>query len=159
MLINSLWTATLIATATNADGVEATIDLLFGDWVSDWAYKKEGGATYDDSNVDFFTSISGTISFDDNGDEFSIDGFKGGYALQYGEGASAKDPVFLGASAWITDCNSLNTGTCLTDASSHWDLNLKLVEQPVPLPGSLVLFGTGLIGFGLVKKRKATKAR
>lgn len=154
---SSQWTGALNATAINADGIAATINLLLGDWVSDWSYKRERGAKYDEENVDFFTSISGTIQFADSGEMFTIDGFKGPFAFQYGSGASAKDPVFFGASAWITDCNKLNAEDCLTDTSSHWDLNLQLSSpvRTVPLPSSLVLFGSALIGLGLVKRRRS----
>ncbi len=145
------WFAYLNATAINPAGTTAGIHITFGEWQHDHQYKQEGGAIYGVNNVDFFTSILGTITIGE--DTYDIDGFAEGYAFQYGMGANAKNPDVFGASAWIQSCISGTDGECMD--SHHWDLNLSLT--PVPIPGSLILFGSALFAFGSIKR--SAKAR
>ncbi len=145
------WYAELTATATNPQNVVADIDLRFDDWAYGHSYKQEGGAPYDITKVDFFTSILGTITI--NSLIYDIDGFAGGYAFQYGIGANAKDPLALGASAWIKSCTDGAATNLVCMNSSHWDLNLEI--SPVPVPAAIWLFGTALVGFvGISRRRK-----
>ena len=147
------WYAELTATAINPQNVEANIAIRFDDWADGHSYKQEGGAPYDINQVDFFTKILGVITIDNV--DYDIDGFAGGYAFQYGLGANAKDPNVLGASAWIRSCtDGTATGLACMD-SHHWDLNLEI--SPVPVPAAAWLFGTALIGFiGLSRRRNIT---
>ncbi|MCH9699010.1 MAG: hypothetical protein K0U68_12985 [Gammaproteobacteria bacterium] len=146
------WTATLVAKATNPQGLEADINLAFNNWTTDYNYKQEGGLPYNPANVDFFTSVLGTITIDNN--IYDIDGFASGFGFQYGLGANAKNPNAFGASAWIQSCQNGVNGACMN--SHHWDLNLNLAPAPVPIPGAVYLFVSGLFGLGIFKRKNQT---
>ena len=138
---NGVKTATLDGTLTNANH-NGTINLDFADWRNTFNYKDEQGAPNGD-NADYFVDISGTIKI--GLDEFVIANCVNcTYAFQYGLGANAKNPNELGASAWIQHAGQ--TGT------DHWDLNLGFTA--VPEPGVLILMSLGLIGFGLIKRKR-----
>lgn len=141
------WSATLVAKATNPQGLEADINLAFNNWVTDYNYKQEGGLPYNSANVDFFTSVLGTITIDNK--TYDIDAFAGGFGFQYGLGANAKNPNAFGASAWVQSCQNGTNGACMK--SHHWDLNLNLT--PVPIPGAVFLFGSGLFGLGIFRRK------
>ncbi len=142
--------AILDATAKNGDGLEADIQITFTEYVDDMTagdYKQEGGLPYDGNNVDFFTSILGTITIDNM--IYDIDDFIM-FNFQIGLGANAKSKTAFGASAWINCGDGARPNTdCMS--SDHWDLNLDLT--PTPIPGALVLFGMGLAGLGVIRKR------
>lgn len=143
--------AVLAATAKNSEGLIAIINIVFSDYADDKGakgYKQEGGLAYNTINVDFFQSILGTITI--GKETYDIDAFRA-YQFQFGLGASAKTETAFGASAWIKSCQNGVDGACMS--SDHWDLNLNLT--PTPIPGALVLFGIGLAGLGVVRKRSA----
>ena len=166
------WFAALEAVAVNPQGLEATINLIFGGWENEWKYKKEGGESNPDlsqtapEGIDFFTTVRGTIEIDNV--FYNIDSFVDGYAFQYGPGANAKDADAFGASAWIDTkghwfwgCNEFSyRGYSKGCIDKHWDLNLTLKNDvnEVPIPGTLVLFGTALFGFGAIRRRMTAKA-
>ncbi len=136
------WYAILDATAVNPQNTSADINLTFSGFQDAWGtYKQEGGASYNPATMDFFTDVLGTI--DISGTTYNIDSFVGSYVFQYGEGANAKDENEFGGSAWVqsTDMNS-----------HHWDLNLTFTE--VPEPSSLLLFGLGILGLAVTRKRQ-----
>ncbi len=136
------WTAILDATALNPQSISADIYLTFSGFNDTWGtYKQEGGAAYDAATMDFFSGVMGTIDID--GTEYDIDRFVGNYAFQFGEGANAKDENEFGGSAWIQS-DDMN--------SHHWDFNLTFTE--VPEPSSILLFGLGMFGFSLARKRQ-----
>ena len=60
--------------------------------------------------------------------------------FQVGIGANDKNGL-LGASVW------------LDIGGQNWDINVNLAQ--VPAPASLALFGLGLIGLGMVRRRTA----
>ena len=145
--------AVLVATATNPDGVVASINLVFTEWVDDFNYKVENGAATSE-NVDFFTNVLGTITI--GSDTFDVDGFAGGFAFQFGLGANAKDADVFGASSWIQTCTDGIDGACMQ--SHHWDLNLNLT--PVPVPAAAWLFGSALMsvaGLGRYRQKHIRK--
>ena len=142
----SNWYATLDADATNPQGATADIDLTFGGFLDDlsgtsYVYKQEGGAPYSAADMDFFTSITGSI--DVGTSTYTFNNMVGNHVFQYGLGANAKDPDEFGGSAWIMYNNT---------KSDHWDLNLTFT--PVPEPGTLALFGLGALGLA-ASRRKA----
>lgn len=135
------WYGILEATAANPQNISAAINLTFSGFQDASAnYKQENGAPYNAATMDFFTAVLGEI--DISGTTYAIDSFVGSYTFQYGEGANAKDKNEFGASAWIQSSDM---------SSHHWDLNLTLSE--VPLPAGVWLFGSALIGLGVVKRR------
>ena len=142
--------AVLVATAVNPDNRVANISLTFSDFAETHTYKQEGGiawspATDGANDIDFFTSVVGTIEVD--GEVYTIDSFVDPYAAQFGIGANAKDPEAMGASAWIQG----------TMNSHHWDLNLNL--QSVPEPAAFALLGLGIAGLGLRRRRQIAAAQ
>lgn len=144
--------ARLTATALNREGVQADIDLQFTQFEETYSYKKEGGVAWNPSldtanDIDFFTAISGVITLTDNSidTDYIINGLAGGYGLQYGLGANAKDPNALGASAWILGQNL---------GSHHWDLNVNLTA--VPEPSSLGMLSVALLA-GLARRRRSVR--
>jgi hypothetical protein len=150
----SNWTAVIEATATNPQGLVATISLMLSGFEDVYTtYKQEGGAVYsaaadsndgilaapDNADIDFFTMISGTI--DIGSTSYVVNDMVGEHAFQFGQGANAKDASEFGGSAWVQ-------GPTIGD---HWDLNLTFAA--VPEPATLVLFALGLLGIGSVRRR------
>lgn len=159
------WTAALSATAENPNGVIATINLNFSQFLETSTFKAESGngsyssnpgafdsvdlASASNVDIDFFKTISGTIAFSDvtnvnvSVNPISIVSMVGNYSLQFGMGANAKSASEFGASAWIQTEDM--TG------NDHWDLNLKLAA--VPAPSMLILLSIALLNLGLVRRR------
>jgi hypothetical protein len=156
-------TATLTGSAINPQGKVASFALSLGGFLetthgSGFIYKKEGGPAYDPvtdaPDIDFFTTGSGTISID--GVDYTLnlaDPFTSNTLFQFGGddgiGANAKNGDF-GASAWINMLDA--SGRAL----AHWDfnINLKLVTDKVPEPAALALFGLGLVGLAIGRRRQ-----
>ncbi|MEM7564564.1 MAG: PEP-CTERM sorting domain-containing protein, partial [Pseudomonadota bacterium] len=138
------WTGSLVATATNPQNVVANINLSFTGFLdalsAPYDYKQEGGAAYNAATMDFFTGVSGSIGI--LGTDYSIDSFVNDYTFQFGLGANAKNASEYGGSGWIQGPNL---------GSHHWDLNLTFAK--VPEPGIFALFGLGLLGLGLARRR------
>lgn len=146
-------TATLNATAINNAGLEATINLIFGEYQNHYSNVKEGGGTYnpgatDGSDWDFFSTIeSGFISFS-NGETFApLLVNQGGTSpvMQIGLGADDKTTGF-GASAWLDPYFVIAPGELASldpqQYGNHWDLNMTLT--PLPIPAPFILFASGL---------------
>jgi hypothetical protein len=153
------WTGSIVATAINPQGVTATVNIALSNFAETAQYKTEGGVTYDQNtdtpDIDFFQTIGGTISIDDGTSTvvYNVDGPAGGYSFQWGQGGNAKDANEFGGSTWLLMSN-LN-GAPL---SGHWDLNLAFSSPPtsteVPEPGMVAVFGFGLLGLGLARRRR-----
>lgn len=143
-------TATLDATAINQNSVFADIDLVFSGKNDGTAvYKQEGGSSLPIGDLDIFSNVMGTITFDGTS-VVSINSFvtESGpipRGFQMGTGANAKNDAF-GASAWIIPT--------IADSSlaHHWDINIELTA--VPIPAAAWLFGSDLIGLVGVTRRK-----
>ncbi len=153
-------TGELVATGSNGTN-NATINILLEDFLETYAYKKENGvdyaadpslydsteiAAYNNIDIDFFETLSGTIDID--GTLFTVANCGPcGYGFQFGMGANAKTTDEFGGSAWIS--NQFHTGT------QHWDLNLAFTpsQNSVDEPLSAFIFGLGLLGLGLARKK------
>lgn len=123
------------------------------------AYVANGGSI-DPSTWDFFTLTSGTFTGVDSlaGLNFDVEQ-RGSFPLQLGVGANGKNGN-LGASVWF---NLYTSSTCenslcnaLDDMTLRGDINIDVA--PVPVPGAFLLFGTGLVGFGAARRKKAKDA-
>ncbi len=114
------WTGSFTAFAINPRGTEANINLTFSNFAETAKYKTEGGVSYDENtdtpDIDFFQDVAGSIEIDNI--TYTVDGFAGGYSLQWGQGGNAKDASEFGGSAWIL---LSGPGGSLP---GHWDLNL-----------------------------------
>jgi len=151
---SSGWTGSIAGTAVNPSNVTATINLQLTDFQDDLSgtgqnYKQEGGAPYDAATMDFFLNVDGIIGID--GTDYAVSSIAGGYAFQWGIGANAKSASEFGGSVWLNMAGVTN---------GHWDLNLAF-EAPIesdniPEPGMLALFGLGLAGVGLARRRNRT---
>lgn len=159
------WTGSIVATAINPQGAIATVDIALSNFAENAKYKTEGGANYNGStdspdapdlinmDIDFFQTISGTISIDDGTDitVYDVDGPAGGYSFQWGAGGNAKHPTEFGGSAWLLMSQGGNS------VSGHWDLNLAFSSPPtnteVSEPGMLTVFGLGLAGLAGLRRR------
>ncbi|GAB4522365.1 MAG: hypothetical protein Tsb0010_06610 [Parvularculaceae bacterium] len=143
-------TGILQGTATNPQGLLATFLVNLADFAEVSDYKQEGGGVYDGTtdspDIDFFRDVSGTIEID--GETYVIEGVPSPYAFQYGPGANAKDPSAFGASTWLN----------IAGQNGHWDFNLNLERQEVPLPASLYLFVFGLTALGASSLRRRRRA-
>jgi len=159
------WTAELLATAMNPQGVLATINLTFSNFTETNTLKVEGGnaaynsdpslfdstdlAAPDNIDIDFFLDVIGTISFDPDtnlniaSNPVIIDDIVSPFGLQFGFGANAKKSDEFGASAWIQWSTA--------EGDDHWDLNLNLTAVPEPAPTLILAFG--LLGLGYMRRR------
>ena len=145
---SSNWTAKLIATASNPQGLEAIFDLVLSGFAEAHdPYKKEDGVSYhhhtdpntglaapENADIDFFTAILGKITIDSS--VFDINDMVGDYAFQFGLGANAKVATEFGGSAWI-----------LGNYSDHWDLNLTFTATPEPATLALIVLGVASLGY------------
>lgn len=145
-------TAVLTATATNpADpvGINATINITFGSRSETHTPSKikEGGGP-ELTEWDFYQSITnGVITIDGYQDNFTV-GMHNGYSLQIGQGANDKSAAF-GGSVWM-DVTGNGYG------GGHWDINMDLA--PVPVPATVWLFGSALLGLAGFSRRRKTQA-
>ncbi len=143
------WSAELIATAINPQGVEATIEIFLSDFAEAHdPFKQEHGVDYDpaldnntdilagpdNTDIDFFRSLEGIIIIDGFGEFTGLDTVNG-FAFQFGVGANAKSATEFGGSIWLESPDM---------ASNHWDLNL--VFTAVPHPGTLAMLALALLG-------------
>ncbi len=132
-------TATLTGSATNQFGVTATIDLFLSDFAEVGNYKQGGGVAYDPltdtPDIDFYQSVSGTITLLGVVHEISLHAFD----FQYGIGANAKTNEY-GAAAWVNASGY---------ADYHWDLNLAFVPEPT----TIALLGLSLAGLGFTRRK------
>lgn len=152
------WSGSIVATAINPAGAIATVNIALSNFAETAQYKTEGGVTYDQNtdtpDIDFFQTISGTIAIDDGTSTtvYNVDGPAGGYSFQWGQGGNAKNANEFGGSAWLL--MSEQNGNAL---SGHWDLNLAFATPPpsteVSEPGMVAVFGIGLIGLGVIRRR------
>ena len=148
------WTGSFTAFAINPQGTEANINLTFSNFAETAKYKTEGGVSYDENtdtpDIDFFQDVAGSIEIDNI--TYTVDGFAGGYSFQWGQGGNAKDASEFGGSAWML---LSGPGGSLP---GHWDLNLAfgapVTTTEVPEPGALAVFGLGLLGLGLARRRQ-----
>ncbi len=121
----------------------------------------ENGGAIDTSTYDYFALDGGSIS---GVDEFYGLNFDVGlrnsdtpYPLQLGLGANGKN-FNLGASVWYSlylssDCSS-DFCEQLEGTPLFGDINVDLQVAPVPVPAAFWLFGTGLAGFGAMRRKK-----
>ena len=151
------WSGSIVATAINPQGVTASVNIALSNFAETAKYKTEGGVSYDQNtdtpDIDFFQKICGMIEIDDGSTTVlcDVDGPAGGYSFQWGQGGNAKDASEFGGSAWLLMSQGGNS------VSGHWDLNLAFASPPtsteVPEPGMAVLFGMGLLGLGIARRR------
>ncbi|WP_425398118.1 hypothetical protein [Aeoliella sp.] len=151
-------TAKLSGTAKNlADTpVTATLDLTLGGFqtaLANPSQYKAGGGPYDPTNQDFYSTLSGTITFDDGKGTVTIQSVIPGTFFQMGLGANDKNGDF-GASAWIIP--EYSNGTPFPN-SRHWDLNLNL--SPVPEASSIFAWTMVLGGIGLIVYRQQVRGK
>jgi hypothetical protein len=147
------WTCSFNAFAINPQGTTANIALTFSNFAETAKYKTEGGVSYDQNtdtpDIDFFQDVAGTIEIDSV--TYTVDGFAGGYSFQWGQGGNAKDASEFGGSSWLLMSDGSGS------LSGHWDLNLAfgapVTTTEVPEPGVVALFGMGLLGLGLARRR------
>lgn len=155
------WSGTLDGFAVNPQCLQAEIHLTLSDFAETAKYKTENGVVYDQNtdtpDIDFFQNVVGTIEIDNV--TYTVDPadpVPGGYSFQWGQGANAKDASEFGGSVWlnILDPNGQRL-------SGHWDLNLTFeavtTTNDVPEPGSLAVFGLGLIGLHFARRRRSRK--
>lgn len=129
----------------SANNVRWLIDLTLGGFNDDLNTQdpikaSKGG---DPDLWEFYNTIAGTISTTG----WVAEVVRTGPALQIGFGANDKTTDF-GASTWL-DVVTLNGNS----SDYKWDLNMDLIA--VPEPSIIALFGIGLLGLGLARRRKS----
>lgn len=134
-----------------------SVNIALSNFAETAKYNTEGGVGCDQNtdtpDIDFFQKICGMIEIDDSSTTVlcDVDGPAGGYSFQWGQGGNAKDASEFGGSAWLLMSQGGNS------VSGHWDLNLAFASPPtnteVPKPGMAVLFGMGLLGLGIARRR------
>ncbi|MDZ7588042.1 MAG: PEPxxWA-CTERM sorting domain-containing protein [Parasphingorhabdus sp.] len=152
--------ATFKGTAINPAGNVATIDMALSNFLettqgSAFAYKQESGGAYDPladaPDVDFFTFASGSITIDGLAYNLQASPFPANYTFQYGEGANAKNGAF-GGSSWLL------TETAAGFRPDHWDVNFNLTAVPEPSTWAMMIFGFGLTGAAMRRRKTIGKA-
>lgn len=150
------WSGNLDGFATNPQGLQAEIHLTLPDFAETAKYKQEGGVVYDQNtdtpDIDFFQNVAGTIEIDNI--TYTVDPadpVPGGFSFQWRQGGNAKDAIEFGASVWLNIMGA--NGQRL---SGRWDLNLALeaTTTDIPEPAALALFGFGLAGLQVVRRRQ-----
>jgi hypothetical protein len=148
-------TATLAGTAKNLAGTTATLDLNLDGFLNALPNPgdyKAGGGPYDALTQDFYSTLSGTITFDDGvaTETINILSVMANTYFQMGDGANDKNGN-LGASAWVMPADQ--SGNQL----SHWDVNLNLQLAPstvVDAPEAASLLIWGLLSASVVTTRR-----
>ena len=142
-------TAVLLATAVNASGATANMDIQFSGFLDNlngtgFQYKKEGGVAYDAANdtpdIDFFSAATGTITIDGTVFQLNSNPFAGSTLFQYGTGANAKVATEFGGSAWLN----------VQGQDRHWDINVGMAAVPEPGTWAMLIFG--FLGIGGVMR-------
>ena len=124
----------------------------------------ENGGTIDTSLFDFFSIESASLTGLDSLDGLNLDVTqRGDYDFQIGEGASGKN-LDLGASVWF---NAIASSLCdnsfcaafttaqIGDVNIDLEATSNLEVAPVPVPGAIILFATGLAGYAGSRRKKA----
>lgn len=141
------WTGSLVGTATNPNGIQASFDITLTDFAEVYTpFKACPTCPYDPGtdtpDIDFFTNGSGTITVNSIVYQLAADPWAGDYAFQFGPGANDKAFEF-GASTWMN----------IVGLHHHMDLNLTLARR-VPEPSIIALFAIGLFSLGLMARRR-----
>ncbi len=121
------------------------------------AYASNGGPI-DPNFWNFFELTTGTLTGVDSLSGLNFDVSGRGAPFQIGEGANGKNGN-LGASVWFSLATSASctSNLCADVASLNLDGDVNVDLTPVPVPAAFLLFGTGLAGFGAMRRKKSAQ--
>jgi hypothetical protein len=114
------------------------------------AYAANGGPVDPDS-WHFYSSMTGTLTGNNNFDGVSVSVADHGPAFQIGLGANGKN-IGLGASGWLSYSVAVSGGATYSGSTSGFgDINIALAS--VPEPSTILMMSLGLLGAARIRRK------